>query len=145
MTTNLEKAAIRKPWLKRLEKYLHCSLEAPNKKVPTSFSSPDGSTSVVLRVATKLDHGILYWFSLDANHRTFLQNRKLKRGFVAFGCGAPKTLLVIPFRQFSKWLDDLNPRKNGWNVQIYPKDHNTFALHLKGVLPPVDLTKYLLK
>jgi hypothetical protein len=142
-----DKSDLRDDCIQRLEEHLQCPLERHTR---ATFLSPNKSTAVVCAVATKLTKGAkgeYYWFQFRVNQKQFLENPKVKKGYIAFGCGSAETLLVIPARKFARWLDQLQFTKarNYWYAQIFP-EMDRLVLHpfKKGARTTIDLTDYLL-
>lgn len=125
----------------RIEQHLGRSLLRRSKVI---FSSPDEQTVLVCAVSKKHE-GNDYWFAFHPHQKEILEQGKEQ--FVAFGCGSPDTLLLIPFSDFSKWLDGMNVTQNGdrmyWHISIYTEqDH--LVLHRRRGEERIDLTRYLL-
>ena len=82
-----------------------------------------------------------YWFSFHPHQRETLLNAKM--GYVAFGCGSARKLLLIPYRDFDPWVSGMNQtrRDDGrlyWHVHIHDEDGKLF-LHRKTGSPRVEL------
>jgi hypothetical protein len=110
-----------------------------------TFRSPDRSLLLVCAVSKEHDragfHG--YWFALHPYQREML--RSLSNAYVAFGCGSPNDVLLIPAGGFDKWLDGMNVTQRGdhmyWHVKI-AREGERLALARPGVAR-IDLTGYL--
>ena len=144
---NAKPVNFREASIQRLEKHLGCSLI---KRYRVSYSSSDESTAVVCIISKQYDKSgrILFWYAFHPSQKEFLENPKTKQGLVAFGCGSEKTLLLIQFPEFVKWLDGMHvtekPSEMYWHVEIY-KEGNKLVLHRKKGMELIDLTSYLLK
>jgi hypothetical protein len=125
----------------RIERHLGRSLLRRSRVI---FSSPDGQTVLVCAVS-KEHAGNDYWFAFHPHQQDSLE--QAKEPFVAFGCGSPDTLLLIPFSEFSQWLDGMNITQREdrmyWHVSIY-NEQGRLVLHRKRGEERIDLTKYLL-
>ncbi len=103
----------------RIQTTLHSPLVRESR---ATFRSPDGTTTVVCAVSKEHDragfHG--YWFAFHPHQRTILQ--KSPQAYVAFGCGSPAQVLLIPFVRFDAWLDGMNVTEREdrmyWHVKI---------------------------
>jgi hypothetical protein len=112
----------------------------------SSYSTPDGRVSVICavsrehRAATKS-----YWFAFHPHQRQRLA--QASEAYVALGCGSEATIVLIPFREFEKWLDGMNTTHRNdrfyWHVSIF-REGNKLVLHRKKGFGKTDLTRYLL-
>src|SRR5436309_5328233 len=117
------------------------------RQTRTGDGTTDGSVFVVCAVSkaySKPDREG-YWYSFYPHQREKLAG--VSEGYVAFGCGSEKTVLLIPFKQFQVWLDGMNTTQlEGrfyWHVQIYQENKRLFLQRKKGV-EKIDLTRYLI-
>ena len=117
------------------------------KRTRAQYSSPDKTVVVNCAVSKEHDPDTTpnYWFAFHPHQRETL--RVASKAFVAFGCGASKRVLLIPFSEFERWLEGLwTTQKEDrfyWHVVIYRKD-GKYTLHRKKGEKSIDLTKYLL-
>jgi hypothetical protein len=117
------------------------------KRSRTTHSSPDDSLRLTCAVSKPYERGeqFSYWFAFHPYQKEFLE-QAAKAGFAAFGCGSEATLALIPFSDFSTWLDQMNTTENEtrsyWHVSIV-KDGNRLTLHRKRGATRIDLTQYL--
>ncbi len=125
----------------RIEGYLARSLLRRSRAI---FSSPNGETALVCAVS-KEHEGNDYWFAFHPHQQDALE--QAKEPYVAFGCGSPDTLLLIPFLDFREWLDGMNITRRGdrmyWHVSIYT-EQGRLILHRRRGEERIDLTKYFL-
>ncbi len=128
----------------RVEAYLNHSLI---KRSRVSFSSPDGTLSLVClvsKVHTRVGHN-RYWFAFRPAQQEFLE--ETDNSFIALGCGSEEIVLLIPYFEFKNWLPDMNiTEMNGrfyWHIEIYAAE-NKLVLHRKRGVKHVDLMKYAL-
>ncbi len=87
-----------------------------------------------------------YWFAFHPHQKERIENSE--NAYVAFGCGSPETIVVIPFNKFNPLLDGMNQtfKENGkfyWHVQIF-KETDRLILRRKKGLDNVDVTDYLI-
>jgi hypothetical protein len=126
----------------RIEQHLGRSLLKRSRVV---FSSPDGQTALVCAVSKEHANGG-YWFAFHPHQKETLE--KATEHYVAFGCGSPDTLLLIPFSDFSQWLDGMNVTQREdrmyWHVSIFDEE-GRLVLHRKRGEERMDLTRYLLE
>lgn len=115
------------------------------RRSKTTFISPDANIALICAVSREHDTsiGTAYWFAFYTHQREKL--KAYHRSYVAFGCGTPDAIILIPFKEFNEWLGGMNITKNEtrmyWHVQIV-KDENKFLLVQKANIARVDLTKY---
>jgi hypothetical protein len=113
----------------------------------TIFTSPDDTRKVVIAVSRVYPHAGTpnYWFAF---HKSYLGRlAEAADSYVAFGCGSEETILFVPFKEFSGWLNSLwtTERENEiyWHV-IISKGEGKYLLHRKKGFERIDLTKCLL-
>jgi len=112
-----------------------------------TFVSPDRAVAVVCSVSK--EHGRSdapgYWFAFHPHQQQSLE--AVSTSFVAFGCGSPKQVLLVPFPEFRQWLPNLNVTERDdrryWHVHI-GRDGSKFLLARNKSLSKVDLTRFLL-
>jgi hypothetical protein len=125
----------------RIERHIGRSLLRRSRVI---YSSPDGKTAIVCAVS-KEHISNDYWFAFHPHQREFL--KQAEDPFVAFGCGSPNTLLLIPFADFSQWLNGMHVTRREdkmyWHVSIF-NEQGRFVLHRKRGEERIDLTEYLL-
>jgi len=101
---------------------------------------------VLVCAVSKKHEGNDYWFAFHPHQKESLE--QAKEPFVAFGCGSPDILLLIPFSDFRQWLNGMHITQNGdrmyWHVSIYT-EKSRLVLHRKRGEARIDLTRYLLK
>jgi hypothetical protein len=112
-----------------------------------TFASPDGSAALVCSVSK--EHGRSdapgYWFAFHPHQQQSLEG--VSSAYVAFGCGSPNQVLLVPFPEFKQWLPNMNVTEREdrmyWHVHIGREDGRFLLARNKG-LSKVDLTRYLL-
>jgi hypothetical protein len=85
-----------------------------------------------------------YWYAFHPHQKEKLET--VSEGFVAFGCGSERVVLLIPFNVFKGWLEGMNITQEAerfyWHVHVFQDSKKLFLQRKKG-LERVDLTKYL--
>jgi len=118
------------------------------KQSRTFYASPDGSVTVLCVVSRAYEHHTRqgFWYAFHPHQREKLA--AAGQSFVALGCGSPDVVLLIPFHDFTSWVDDMNvtrlENRLYWHVQI-TQDGRRFELRRKAGTSRVDLTRYLLE
>lgn len=124
----------------RIENYLGRSLLRRSR---ATFSSPDEQIILICAISKEHDSN-KYWFAFHPHQKETLE--QANEPYLAFGCGSPAILLLIPYSDFDKWLDGLNMTiredREYWHVHIF-NDGDRFMLHRKSGEQQIDLTKYL--
>ena len=118
------------------------------KQSRASFHTPEDDARLVCAVSREHSRSgqPAYWFAFHPHQQDFL--RTSKAAFVAFGCGSPDRLLMIPFAEFQPLLDGLNVTDKGdrtyWHVPIVRSGAASFKLLRRRGRSNVDLSHYLL-
>lgn len=131
--------------IKRISDYLQKPLVRRSKAIYRSY---DHKTTVVCLTSSARDKGgyLDYWFGLRTNQKTVLEDAG--KAYVALGCGSKNKIILIPFSDFNKWLDDMSTTgEEGnirhWHIVVVEKGSN-FSLRLKTGRQDVELTGYML-
>lgn len=117
------------------------------KRSRAKFTSPDNTTALVCAVSKEhvRSDQKFYWFAFHPHQKEFLD--KSEENYIAFGCGSKENVLLIPFSEFTEWLEGLNiterEDKFYWHVHIF-QEENEFVLHRKKGFEKISLTKHLL-
>lgn len=126
----------------RIEKFLGRSLV---KQTRATFSSPDGALVVVCAVS-RTHTREMYWYAFHPHQKERLE--AAREGYVAYGCGSESIVLLIPFQDFTRWLEGM------WTTQLEDRfywhvsirhDGEKLVLRRKKGFGEIDLSKYLLK
>lgn len=131
--------------IERVKKKLSVNLI---KRSRSTYSDPEHSIAVTCSVSKEHDPNTKpnYWFAFHPHQKEFLE--KAKESYVVFGCGSSKRVLLVPFTDFSTWLDGTwVTQKEGrfyWHVVIF-RDGDSYMLHRKKGQKNIDFTKYLLE
>lgn len=129
--------------IERIQKHLDMTLV---KRSRASFSSSDKKTAVVCAVSRTYDKGDWqgHWFAFHPHQKDFLEGAE--SGYVAFGCGSARVLLIIPIGEFVQWLSGMNTTetesKTYWHVHLR-RDESGVRLTRKKDVPDIDLSGYL--
>ena len=131
--------------VERIEKVLGRTLI---KRSRATFSSPYESLALVCAVSREYEAGADkgYWFAFHLH-----QKEKLDRStesYVAFGCGSPQKLVLMPLDKFAPLLGGMNQThpeggRYYWHVQIYDEGGRLILHRKKGEDWP-DITKYVI-
>ena len=117
------------------------------KRSHTTYSTPDDTLRLTCAVSKPYERGeqSTYWFAFHPYQEEFLE-KSASAGYATFGCGSEDVLVMIPFSDFSSWLDQMNTteseNRSYWHVSIF-KDGDKLSLHRKKGAARIDLTKYL--
>jgi hypothetical protein len=117
------------------------------KRSRAQYSSPDRSVIVNCAVSKEYnpDTNPNYWFAFHPHQKEALM--RVPESYVAFGCGSSKRILLIPFSDFSSWLEGLwTTQKDDryyWHVTIN-RTGDRYTLARKKGQKNVDLTPYIL-
>jgi hypothetical protein len=113
------------------------------------FASSDDKIKVVCAVSKEYgnsqDGKTGYWFAFHPNQKEFLANAK--EGYVAFGCGSEKHIVLFGRDEFLKNIPFLNQTKREdrhyWHV-IIEKRNDKWTLNRAKESGRLDITKNLL-
>lgn len=129
----------------RIEKVLGRTLI---KRSRATFSSPDESLALVCAVSREYDEGAGkgYWFAFHPHQKERLD--RSTEPYVAFGCGSPQKLVLMPLNKFAPLLGGMNQThleggRSYWHVQIYDEGGRLILQRKKGEGRP-DITEYLI-
>ena len=130
--------------IQKIEPILKASLV---KKSRASYVSSDGRLGVICAVSKQYERRgeRWFWFAFHPHQKEFLNS--LETGYVAFGCGSEKVLVLIPRDTFLPWLDGMNKThledRFYWHVHIYLEDESMMIYRSKG-FPEIDLKSFLI-
>jgi hypothetical protein len=146
--TDEKKAELIKPvafydaCIKQVEKHLNQSFI---KRTRTSYSSPDDSVRLTLAISKPYERSgqTHYWFAFHPHQKNYLEGSQ--DGYVAFGCGSEKTIVLISLNDFAEWLDQMHTTVDKdrmyWHVNI-TQDGESLALYRKKGASRIDLNPY---
>jgi hypothetical protein len=128
--------------IRRIEESLNRSLL---KQTRATYSSPDGAVVVVCAVS-RAHAREMYWYAFHPHQKEKLE--AAIEGYVAYGCGSEKIVLLIPFKDFTGWLEGMwitqLENRFYWHVSIRQEGEKLVLRRKKG-FGEVDLTKYLVQ
>jgi hypothetical protein len=116
------------------------------KRTRALFSSPDDSTRVQCVASREYDSSgsAGYWFAFHPHQRDALNGAK--HGYVAFGCGSPELIVLVPIQTFTPWTDGMNVTSREdrmyWHVQISREGNRLELVRRKGQ-PRIDLLPFV--
>lgn len=117
------------------------------KRSRVKYSTPNNEIGVICLASKKhhIHQQPNYWFSFHPHQKEFLD--QVETGYVVFGCGSKDNVLLVPYSDFKKCIENLliTEKENGyfWHVHIF-RDKNAFILRRKKGEVIIDLTSYLL-
>jgi hypothetical protein len=127
--------------ISRIEKSLSRALI---KQTRATYSSPDKTLVVICAVSRAHLRG-MYWYAFHPHQKEKLEDAK--DGYVAYGCGSEKIVLLIPFKNFTTWLEGMWTThledRFYWHVSIRQENDKLFLRRKKG-FSEIDLTKFLI-
>ena len=128
--------------IRRIEESLNRSLL---KQTRATYSSPDGAVVVVCAVS-RAHAREMYWYAFHPHQKEKLE--AAIEGYVAYGCGSEKIVLLIPFKEFTGWVEGMwitqLENRFYWHVSIRQEGEKLVLRRKKGFVE-VDLTKYLVQ
>ena len=140
---NQTPAAFHAQCISRIEKALGTSLVRQSR---ASFSSPDGAVRLLCLVSKFHEVPKRYWFSFHPHQDESLGSSLT--AYIAFGCGSPEKLFVLPYKDFKPWLENFNKTENPkgyyWHVKIRESE-KSFEMVGKPGTKNFAISKYLLK
>jgi hypothetical protein len=130
--------------IQKIEPILKTSLV---KKSRASYTSSDGTLGVICAVSKQYERRgeRWFWFAFHPHQKDFLY--EFEMGYVAFGCGSEKLLVLIPRDTFVPWLEGMNKThledRFYWHVHIYLED-DAITLYRSKAFPKIDLKSFLI-
>lgn len=117
------------------------------KQTRISYTNKDKTIGLICAISKPHKQGQheKFWFAFHPHQNDFLKT--LDKAFVAFGCGSPDKLFLIPYNEFeplikSFWTTE-NEDRMYWHVVIHNRDNKYLLAQPqieKGSM--VDITKY---
>jgi hypothetical protein len=126
-----------------LENHLGCKLIERSR---TTYISDNSDLRLSCAVSKAYSRGgqVHYWFGFHRNQKQFLE--ETTQSYVTFGCGTENNLLLIPFVEFSNFLNHMSVTEKDnryyWHVHISQKDGS--LLLLQSGLDSIKLDQYLI-
>lgn len=130
--------------LKRIEAKLNINLI---KQSRISYTNKDKTTGLICANSKPHKQGQFekFWFAFHPHQNDFLKN--LDNAYVAYGCGSPDNIFLIPYKVFQPLIKNFWTTENGdrmyWHVVIHHRDNKFFIAQPeieRGSM--VDITKY---
>lgn len=129
--------------IKKIESKLNISLI---KQTRASYSSADGKIALLCSISRFHEREKRYWFAFHPYQDEFLC--KAQESFVAYGCGTPDKLFLIPYQDFKPWLEYFNKTEKQnrfyWHIKISESGKSLKMLGRRGTRN-IDIGQYLLK
>ncbi|MBP7688474.1 MAG: hypothetical protein KA765_11220 [Thermoflexales bacterium] len=129
--------------IKRIEKHAKQPLI---KRSRTAYSTPDESLRLICLVSRQYGNASqpYFWFGFHKHQKAYLE--EAKEGYAAFGCGSEDKLVLIPIKEFRKWLDLMHTTESEsrfyWHVKIFSEEKSGLAIYGKKGTSKVDLKQY---
>lgn len=130
--------------IERISKHFNDSLI---KKTSSIYATPDDLKAVSVSVSREYERatGTGYWFAYHPSQIKTLE--AYNEAWVSFGCGSGRQILLLPFSQFKKWLEQFNQTikedRAYWHVHIH-QEKGLWILSTKTGFSPINITQYLL-
>lgn len=130
--------------IEEIEERLGCRLVRQGR---ARWRSPDSQVAVFCSVsrAYARQEGETFWFIVKPFHLEFLETAGTS--YLAFGCGAPEKVVLIPSGGFLPWLEGFNTTEteNGpyWHVHV-DDEHGRLRLRRKRGIHPIEIDQYIL-
>jgi len=142
---SLAPVAFHEACVSRISAHLGCSFLKQSK---VTYSSADGQVGLVCAISKTYENRRAEgsWFAFHPHQKEFLES--MPQGYAAFGCGSEKTIVLIPVKDLTAWLDGMNvtskPDRMYWHVSIF-RDPGGLTLHRRKHQQRIELMKYQLK
>lgn len=130
--------------LKRIQAKLNINLI---KQTRIAYTDKDKTTGLICAISKPHKQGQFqkYWYAFHPHQKEFLEN--LNNAYVAFGCGSPDNIFIIPYKEFEPliknfWTTTTDDRMY-WHVVIHNRDKKFFIAQPeieRGSM--VDITRY---
>lgn len=130
--------------VRRIERFLDTPLV---KRSRATFAGPDQSLRVICAISREHARSgtASYWFAFHPYYAEYLEGAR--RGYMAFGCGSAQQLLLIPYGDFSQWLEGMNETsikgRSYKHVSISQTPQGLELVRRKG-WPRIELNQYLI-
>jgi hypothetical protein len=114
------------------------------KQSRATYAYPESGMLVMCTVSKEYTKGGLhYWYAFHDHQRQTLASAK--KAYVGLGCGSEKTILLVPFADFAKWLDGMNVTERDdthyWHVHTYV-EQGRYVIRRKAGYDSIDATQY---
>jgi hypothetical protein len=132
--------------VERIEKRLGRTLV---KQSRVTWKSPDNAVGLLCKTSRSYVRGlrVVYWFAVHSSRYGKLFSSVAETS-VAFGCGSPEVIVLVPYSTFLEWASGMSitTMANGevyWHVHIWENEGH-FELRRRAGFEPIDLSPYLL-
>ena len=129
--------------IERIQKKLNATLI---KQTRASFASANGKVALVCSASRYHEKAKIYWFSFHPYQNEFLN--KAPESYVAYECGTPDKLYLIPHKDFKSWLKNFSKTDREdrlyWHIKIKETVKSARMVGKKGA-EGIDLNPYLLR
>ncbi len=118
------------------------------KQTRISYTDKDKRTGLICSISKPHKQGQYekFWFAFHPHQNEFL--RTLDNAYIAYGCGSPDNLLLIPYKYFEPLIKNFwtteNEDRMYWHVVIHYRENKYLIAQPeieKGSM--IDVTKYL--
>lgn len=117
------------------------------KQSRISFTSKDKTTGLICAISKPHKQGQYekFWFAFHPHQNEFLKS--VTNAYVAYGCGSPDKLFLIPFEEFTPFIKNFwtteNEERMYWHVVIHERNKKFYLAQPqleKGSM--IDISKY---
>ena len=137
--------AFREACAKRVEQFLDCEL---TRQSSVLFASDEENNAVVCLISREYESGprVGYWFAFHLSQKNWLE--EAGKGYLALGCGSPDSVLLIPIKELTPLLAEMNQtvrvdRNPYWHVHL-KLERDRLILRRRRGSTPIDLNRYLI-
>lgn len=115
------------------------------KQGRSAYTNADQTTRVLCIVSKEYQKTglVRYWYAFHSAQKEFLDEGA--KSFIAFGCGSPEDIVLIPSGQFQRHLPDMRTTESDgrfyWHVEIFKKG-NRFLLN-EPTAAGIDVTQFM--
>jgi hypothetical protein len=144
-TQSASPAAFNAECIEIISRFLRMSLVRSRKVL---YHNKEKSTGIVCIVSKQYETAVeQYWYAFHPYQAEFLE--EFSNRYVAFGCGTPNNILLIPYSRLSDKLKHLNTTKKKdsfyYHVHIHAKNGRYFLKsNRKNYNKDFDVSEYLL-
>lgn len=130
--------------LKKIQTKLNINLL---KQTRIAYTDKDKTTGLICAISKPHKQGQFqkYWYAFHPHQKEFLEN--LDNAYVAFGCGSPENVFLIPYTEFEPLIKNFwtttNDDRMYWHVVIHNRDKKFFIAQPeieRGSM--IDITKF---
>lgn len=117
------------------------------KKSRSSYNNPDNTLALTCSISKAYESPSQkkYWFAFHPYYIDFL--KESPKAYVAFGCGSPERIALLPFDFFNRYIKNFwvteNIDRMYWHINIFDKGKETF-LQVPKINEMINISKYML-